>query len=87
MDELNRDLLVAVLAVLTDAAPRPGLAAALEAWSHESRAATGSVAQDSRPALDDELFQALESLAAAHLEDASRRSSPEPDAAERSGAH
>jgi serine/threonine-protein kinase len=66
VDELSRDLLVAVLAVLTDAVPRPGLAAALKSWSQKRdqplaqllKAATG---------LDDERFRALECLAAAHL--------------------
>ena len=66
VDELNRDLLVAVLAVLTDAIPRTGLAAVLKSWSENReqpllevlKAATG---------LDDERFRALECLAAAHL--------------------
>ena len=45
VDELNRDLLVAVLAVLTDAIPRPELAAALKSWSEESGPAAGGGAQ------------------------------------------
>jgi eukaryotic-like serine/threonine-protein kinase len=66
VDDLKRDLLVAVLAVLTDAIPRPNLAAVLKTWSERCeeplaealKAATG---------LDDERFHALERLAAAHL--------------------
>ena len=33
MNELNRDLFVAVLAVLTDTVPQEGLAAILDSWS------------------------------------------------------
>ena len=35
MNELNRDLLVAVLAVLTDTVPEDGLAAILDSWSQK----------------------------------------------------
>jgi hypothetical protein len=66
VDDLKCDLLVAVLAVLTDAIPRSRLAGVLKTWSEKCeepladalKAATG---------LDDERFRALECLAAAHL--------------------
>ena len=66
MDELNRDLLVAVLAVLTDAIPRPGLAMVLKSWSLKRDQPLAQVLK-ATTGLDDERFRALESLAAAHL--------------------
>ena len=66
VDELNRDLLVAVLALLTDAIPRPGLAAALHAWSKDRKQ---SLAQRllAEGVLDLERLRALECLASSHL--------------------
>ncbi len=66
VDEMNRDLLVAVLALLTDAIPRPGLAAALSAWSKDRKQ---SLAQSllAQGVLDDERLRALECLASSHL--------------------
>src|SRR4051812_27244172 len=66
VDNLNRDLLVAVLALLTDAIPRPNLSAALSAWSKDRKQ---SLAQQLLGAgvLDAARLQALECLAEAHL--------------------
>jgi serine/threonine protein kinase/tetratricopeptide (TPR) repeat protein len=66
VDELNRDLLVAVLALLTGAVPRPGLAAALNAWSKDRKQ---SLAQRllGEGALDGDCLRALECLASSHL--------------------
>src|SRR5205807_6233439 len=66
VDELNRDLLVAVLALLTDAIPRSNLSAALSAWSKDRRQ---SLAQQflREGILDPERLQALQCLAEAHL--------------------
>ncbi len=69
MDELNRQLLVAVLALLTDAVPRPGLAAALKAWNKDRRQSLAQLLKE-EAALDDERLRALECLASAHLQDA-----------------
>jgi serine/threonine protein kinase/tetratricopeptide (TPR) repeat protein len=66
VDELNREFLAAVLAVLTDAAPGAGLAAALEAWS-TNRDQPLARAFKTVTGVDDELFRTLESLAGAHL--------------------
>ncbi len=66
MDELNRDLLVAVLAVLTDAIPRPGLATVLKSWSLERDRPLAEVLK-ATAGMDDERLRALECLAAAHL--------------------
>ena len=66
MDELNRQLLVAVLALLTDAIPRPGLAAALQAWNKDRRQSLAQLLKE-EAALDDERLRALECLASAHL--------------------
>ena len=66
MDELNRQLLVAVLALLTDAIPRPGLAAALKAWNKDRRQSLALLLKE-EAALDEERLRALECLASAHL--------------------
>jgi serine/threonine protein kinase/tetratricopeptide (TPR) repeat protein len=66
VDELNRDLLVAILALLTDAIPRPGLTAALNGWSKDRRQ---SLAQRllADGVLDGERLRALECLVSSHL--------------------
>src|SRR5438105_4337647 len=66
VDELNRDLLVAVLALLTDAIPRPSLSAALSAWSKDRKQSLAQrLLRDG--ALDAARLRALECLAEAHL--------------------
>jgi serine/threonine-protein kinase len=66
VDRLNRDLLVAVLAILTDAIPRPDLAAALKSWTKDK---DQSLAEwlIQVGGLDAERVRALECLATAHL--------------------
>ena len=66
VDELNHDLLVAILALLTDAVPRPGLAAALGAWSKDRRQPLAQRLLE-EGILDRERLQALECLASSHL--------------------
>ena len=66
VDDLNRDLLVAVLALLTDAIPRPRLVTALKAWSQNQDQPLARILKESA-GLDDARIHALESLAAAHL--------------------
>ena len=66
MDELNRDLLVAVLAVLTDAIPRTALATALKSWTEEKGQSLSEWLKQSA-GLDDQRIHALECLASAHL--------------------
>ena len=67
MDDLKCDLLVAVLAVLTDAIPRPGLAAVLKTWSEKCETSLCRQVLKAATGLDDERLRALECLAAAHL--------------------
>ena len=50
MDKLNSDLLVVVLAILTDAVPQSAAAEALQVVDRESGSVAGGVAQDSRRA-------------------------------------
>jgi eukaryotic-like serine/threonine-protein kinase len=66
VDELNRDLLIAILALLTDAIPRPGLTAVLNGWSKDRRQ---SLAQKllAEGILDSERLRALECLVSSHL--------------------
>jgi serine/threonine protein kinase len=66
VDQLKRDILVAVLAVLTDAIPRPGLAAVLKSWSERQDEPLPQVLK-ATTGLDDERLHALECLAAVHL--------------------
>ncbi len=66
VDDLNRDLLVAVLALLTDAIPRPRLVTALKAWSQNQDQPLARILKESA-GLDEARIHALESLAAAHL--------------------
>ncbi|HZW33404.1 MAG TPA: serine/threonine-protein kinase [Isosphaeraceae bacterium] len=66
MDELNRDLLVAVLALLTDAIPRSSLSAALSSWSKDRRRSLAHLFLR-EGILDEERLQALQCLAEAHL--------------------
>ncbi|HKI16253.1 MAG TPA: serine/threonine-protein kinase, partial [Isosphaeraceae bacterium] len=66
VDELNRQLLVAVLALLTDAIPRPALSAALKAWNKDRRQSLALLLKE-EAALDDDRLHALECLASAHL--------------------
>ncbi len=66
VDELSRDFLAAVLAVLTDAAPSAGLADALKAWA---RNRDRPLAESFKTAtgVDEDVLRALEKLAEAHL--------------------
>ncbi len=66
MDELNRDLLVAVLALLTDAIPHSSLAVVLKAWSQNREQPLTELLKQATT-LDDDHIHALECLAAAHL--------------------
>jgi len=66
VDKLNRDLLVAVLAILTDAIPRPELAAALKAWNEDRQQSLAKWLKQ-LGGLDDERIRALECLATGHL--------------------
>ncbi len=67
VDKVNHDLLVAVLAILTDAVPRPVLAEALKAWSDGKGQRLALWLKESA-GLDDQRVHALECLASAHLE-------------------
>jgi serine/threonine-protein kinase len=67
VSESNRDLLVAVLALLTDPNPPPGLAAALNAWSHDRQQPLAQLLEKAA-ALDDEHLRAVARLAAAQLQ-------------------
>jgi eukaryotic-like serine/threonine-protein kinase len=66
VDELNRDLLVAILAVLTESIPRDGLAAILNSWTHQRQTPLAQLLRQAS-GLDDEKFRELQSLAAVHL--------------------
>jgi serine/threonine-protein kinase len=66
VQELNRDLLTAMLAVLTGAVPREGLVATLKAWSQNRQTPlTELLGQAS--GLDADKLRVLETLAALHL--------------------
>jgi serine/threonine protein kinase/tetratricopeptide (TPR) repeat protein len=67
VDKVNHDLLVAVLAILTDAVPRPALAGALKAWT-DGKGQTLAQWLKQSAGLDDQRIRALECLASAHLE-------------------
>jgi serine/threonine protein kinase len=66
VSEPNRDLLLAVLTVLTDTIPRDGLAAILNSWSQTRQTPLVQLLKQAS-GLDDEKFRELESLAAVHL--------------------
>ena len=66
VDELNRELLVAVLALLTDAIPRPALTAALNIWSQDRKQSLAELLLR-EGCLDRERLHALEQLASSHL--------------------
>src|SRR5690348_9208703 len=66
VDELNRDLLMAVLALLTDAVPREALFAALGDWAKDRRQTLSQVLVLNR-AIDPEHLRALICLAETHL--------------------
>ena len=66
MDKLNSDLLVVVLAILTDAVPRSAVAEAMKSWTENSGQSLVEWLKRSA-GLDDERIQALECLASAHL--------------------
>ena len=66
VDELNRDLLVAVLAVLTDAIPRHALSVALSAWAKDRQKSLAEILL-ADGSIDPERLQALHCLAESHL--------------------
>jgi serine/threonine-protein kinase len=66
VDELNRDLLVAVLALLTDAISRPRLSAVLGAWSRNRGQSLAQLLLR-EGLLDAERLAALQCLAESHL--------------------
>jgi hypothetical protein len=66
VDKLNSDLLVVVLAILTDAVPRSAVAAAMKSWTENSGQSLVEWLKRSA-GLDDARIQALECLASAHL--------------------
>ena len=66
MDKLNSDLLVVVLAILTDAVPRSAVAEAMKSWTEKSGQSLVEWLKRSS-GLDDARIQALECLASAHL--------------------
>ena len=70
VDELNRDLLVAVLALLTDAIPRPASDRGAQCLGSGSEAVAGRTAP-ARGCIDAERLHALECLASSHLSSAS----------------
>ena len=67
VDNANQDLLVAVLAIITDAVPRPALAEVLKIWSGGKGQSLAEWLQHSA-GVDDQRIRALECLASAHLE-------------------
>ena len=58
MHELNRDLLVAILAVLTESISQEGLAAVLNSWSRERQTPLAQLLRQAS-GLDDEKFREL----------------------------
>ncbi len=63
---MNRDLLIAILAVLTESIPQQGLAAILNSWSRERQTPLAQLLKQAS-GLDDEKFRELQSLAAVYL--------------------
>ena len=66
VDEMNRDFLVAVMALRTDTISRPDFAAAMQSWSRKREQPLTQILKESA-GLDDTCLQALECLAAEHL--------------------
>jgi serine/threonine protein kinase/tetratricopeptide (TPR) repeat protein len=66
VDELNRDLLVAVLALLTDAIPRDALFAALGDWARDRQQTLSQILVRNR-AIDPDRLRALLCLSESHL--------------------
>jgi eukaryotic-like serine/threonine-protein kinase len=64
--EINRDFLVAVMALRTDTISRPGLDAAIKSWSRNRERPLAQFLKESA-GLDDASVQALECLATFHL--------------------
>jgi eukaryotic-like serine/threonine-protein kinase len=63
---MNRDFLVAVMALRTDRISRPGLDTAIKSWSRNRERTLAQILKESA-GLDDATLQALECLASAHL--------------------
>ena len=66
VEKLNSDLLVVVLAILTDAVPRSAVAQAMKSWTENSGQSLVDWLKRSAE-LDDERIGALECLASAHF--------------------
>jgi eukaryotic-like serine/threonine-protein kinase len=67
VDKLNSDLLVVVLAILTDAVPRSAATEAIKSWTENSGHSLIEWLKRSS-GLDDERIRALQCLASSHLE-------------------
>src|SRR5262245_39581594 len=66
MADINQDLLLAVLALLTDSVPRDALRTALAIWSQDSERSLGLLLKE-QGTLDEGRLQALECLVSSHL--------------------
>ena len=66
MHEMNRDLLLAILAVLTESISQEGLAALLTSWLRERQTPLAQLLRQAS-GLGDEKFRELQSLAVVHL--------------------
>ena len=67
MADINRDLLLAVLTVITDALPRDVLTTALATWAETPECSLAGHLKE-KGLLDDQRLQALQCLVSAHLE-------------------
>ena len=67
MDELNRDLLMAVLALITDAIPRHALSEALTVWSRDRRQSLSQILVRTG-CIDSQRLQALLCLSESHFQ-------------------
>ena len=67
MDELNRDLLMAVLALMTDAIPRHALSEALTVWSKDRRQSLAQILIQGG-SIDPQRLQALLCLSESHFQ-------------------
>lgn len=66
MNEPNRDLVLAILAILTESIPRDSVATVLASWSETRQTPLAQLLRQA-PGMDDEKLRALESLATLHL--------------------
>lgn len=66
MADFNQDLLLAALALLTDAVPREALRSALLAWTQNPQRSVAELLKE-QGALDESRVQSLQCLVSAHL--------------------